>query len=136
MRIYAVVDTNVLVSALLSRHPDTAVVKVVESLLSGQVIPLYNSEIMAEYREVLHREKFGLPSEEVDSIIAHIEKTGVSSARVSSCESFPDADDIVFYEVAVSREDAYLVTGNTRHFPKSVQVVTPAEFLKILSCGG
>lgn len=135
MKIYAVIDTNVLVSALLSRHPDTAVVMVVESLFSGQVIPLYDSEIIAEYREVLHREKFGLPEEKVDNIVDHIEKTGLLSSRVSSGEVFPDADDVVFYEVAISREGAYLVTGNARHFPKSARVVTPGEFLEILGGG-
>ena len=41
-------------------------------------------------------------------------------------------DDAVFYEVALSKEDAYLVTGNTKHFPKSPIVVTPAEMLDII----
>ena len=43
-----------------------------------------------------------------------------------------DADDVVFYEVALSKEDAFLVTGNTKHFPKNPIVVTPAEMLEIL----
>ena len=38
----------------------------------------------------------------------------------------------MFYEVALSEEDAYLVTGNTKHFPKSPIVVTPAEMVKLL----
>jgi hypothetical protein len=40
--------------------------------------------------------------------------------------------DVVFYEVALSKEDAYLVTGNNKHFPQSPIVVTPAEMIKIL----
>ena len=44
----------------------------------------------------------------------------------------PDEDDAVFYEVAMSVEDAYLVTGNIRHFPKVSKVVTPAEMIKIV----
>ena len=39
---------------------------------------------------------------------------------------------VIFYEVALSKEDAYLVTGNTKHFPKKPIVVTPAEMMKIL----
>ena len=57
---------------------------------------------------------------------------GISSERVHSDEVFPDQDDVMFYEVALSKEDAYLVTGNTKHFPKTPIVVTPAEMMEIL----
>ena len=39
---------------------------------------------------------------------------------------------MVFYEVALSRDDAYVVTGNLKHFPKKPIVVTPAEMISIL----
>lgn len=45
---------------------------------------------------------------------------------------FPDPKDIVFYEVALSKEGSFLVTGNTKHFPKEPIVVTPAEMLEII----
>ena len=45
---------------------------------------------------------------------------------------FPDPKDIVFYEVTLSKEDAYLVTGNKKHFPDKPIVVTPAEMVEIL----
>jgi len=45
----------------------------------------------------------------------------------------PDEDDRVFYEVTLSKDDANLVTGNLKHFPKTPIVVTPAEMLEILS---
>ena len=44
----------------------------------------------------------------------------------------PDPKDIVFYEVALSVEASYLVTGNIKHFPKKPFVVTPAEMLQII----
>ncbi len=47
-------------------------------------------------------------------------------------DTFPDTDDRVFYEVALSKDDAYLVTGNARHFPKTRIVVSPSEMLEIL----
>ncbi len=130
MKIYAVFDTNILVSAMISKRSDTAVVMALDTLLAGEVTPLYNDEIISEYREVLHREKFHLPEALVDRIIGYIEKTGVPSVRVHSDEVFPDADDVVFYEVALSQEDSFLVTGNTKHFPKTPIVVTPLDFLK------
>jgi len=59
-------------------------------------------------------------------------QVGIHSQRVSSSEVFPDSKDVVFYEVALSKEDAYLVTGNTKHFPKTPIVVTPAEIMELL----
>ncbi len=132
MKVYAVLDTNILVSALISRRSDTAVVLTLETLLSGEVIPLYNDEILQEYNEVLHREKFHLQERLVDAIINHIRKEGIASERIHTDESFPDPTDIVFYEVALSKDDSFLVTGNIRHFPKNPIVVTPAEFLKLI----
>jgi len=130
MKVFVVFDTNILVSALISKRSDTAVVLALETLLSDDVTPLYNDEIIAEYEDVLHREKFRLPAQMVDGIIHRIQEKGISSKRIPSGETFPDADDVVFYEVALSREDSFLVTGNTKHFPKTPIVLTPLAFLK------
>lgn len=51
--ILATFDTNVLVSSLLSRRDDSAVVLVVEAMLRGEITPLYNDEILNEYGDVL-----------------------------------------------------------------------------------
>lgn len=131
--IYAVIDTNVFVSALLSRLPNTATVKLVRILFERGMCPLYNEEIIAEYQDVLHRRKFHFPSEAIDEIIKTVQDIGISSESISSDEFFPDPKDVVFYEVALSIEDAYLVTGNKKHFPKKPIVVTPAEMLEILN---
>jgi putative PIN family toxin of toxin-antitoxin system len=130
--IYAVIDTNVFVAALLSRHSNSATVLVVDTLMNHGICPLYNQEIINEYHDVLHREKFHFPSESIDAIISTVQKYGISSERIASSEYFPDPKDVVFYEVALSKDDAYLVTGNTKHFPKKPIVVTPTEMMKIL----
>ena len=57
---------------------------------------------------------------------------GIHGERVPVKEHFPDPKDVVFYEVAMSKEDAYLVTGNKKHFPNKPIVVTPAEMVEIL----
>ena len=132
MKVFAVFDTNILVSALISRRSDTALVLALETLLSGEVIPLYNDEILHEYDEVLHREKFNLPESLVDATIDQIKKDGIASERIHTEESFPDSTDIVFYEVALSKDDSFLVTGNIKHFPKNPIVVTPSEFLRLI----
>ena len=130
--IYAVIDTNVFVAALLSRHSNSATVLVVDTLMNHGICPLYNQEIINEYHDVLHREKFHFPSESIDAIISTVQKHGISSERIASSEYFPDPKDVVFYEVALSKDDAYLVTGNKKHFPKKPIVVTPTEMMKIL----
>ena len=134
--IYAVVDTNVLVSALLSRHADASTVKVVEAFQERKFKLLFNKEIFIEYYDVLFRPRLKLPEEKVQKLISQIGSEGIASNRLHSDEFFPDPKDVVFYEVALSKEDAYLVTGNTKHFPKKPIVVTPVEMLEILRSEG
>ena len=132
MKVYAVFDTNILVSAMISRKPDSAVVLALETLLSGEVTPLYNDEIIQEYTDVLHREKFHLPESLVEAVICQIKTNGIASKRITTNEVFHDPTDVVFYEVALSKKDSFLVTGNIKHFPQNPLVVTPAEFLKLI----
>ena len=130
--IYAVIDTNVLVSALITKNPEAATAKVVSLLLDNGFVPLYDADIIAEYEEVLHRSKFPILPEVADALISYIVEHGVEASRVNYDESMPDEDDRVFYEVTLSKEDSFLVTGNLNHYPTSPQVITPADFIKIL----
>lgn len=131
--IYAVVDTNVFVSALWTKNDDAATFKLVKLLQKGIFTPLYNEEILAEYREVLSRPKFKFGANAIDTIITYIKQYGIDSERTPFPEKMPDESDRVFYEVALSKDDAYLVTGNQKHFPVTPIVVTPAEMLEILA---
>ncbi len=72
------------------------------------------------------------PIESVDAILAAIAERGLVIGRTKSNEVFPDPKDVVFYEVALSKEGSRLVTGNTKHFPKSPIVVTPVELLELI----
>lgn len=130
--VYAVIDTNVLVSAILSIHPDSATVIIRDKIIDGLIIPLYNADIIEEYRNVLTRPKFHFPAELVDAVLDVILQKGFSLERTKTEEVFIDPKDVVFYEIALSKEGSYVVTGNTKHFPVSPIVVTPAEMLRIL----
>lgn len=132
MKYYAVFDTNVLVSAMITSNSDSATVKVLELVATGRIIPLYNSEIITEYYEVLHRSKFNLRENDIANMLEMLVEQGISSHRVATSEQFVDVDDVVFYEIALSKEGAYLITGNTKHFPKTPIVVTPSEMLEII----
>ena len=130
--VYAVIDTNVLVSAIFAAHPDSSTVIVRDKIMDGTIVPLYNAEIFDEYRDVLTRPKFHFPAELVDAILDVILQKGLSLERTKTEEVFTDPKDVVFYEIALSKEGAYLVTGNTKHFPATPIVVTPVELLRIL----
>lgn len=132
---YAVIDTNVLVSALLSSHDDAATVLVVGKLFSGEVIALYSDEILHEYGEVLRRTKFHFSEEAASTLLDTIKKYGERIQPTPTGEILPDMKDLPFYEVVVERRDdeAYLVTGNMKHFPVRPFIVTAKEFLDILS---
>lgn len=132
-KIYAVIDTNVLVSALfsISGHSNPSII--IRKIIDGVITPLYNEEILAEYEEVLNRDKFPFRKADIDWIISTFIDYGILLGRTAvSDEEFTDRDDIVFYEVTLSKEDSFLVTGNIKHFPKKPFIVTPAEMLAII----
>ncbi len=133
MKIYVVIDTNVIVSAML-RCPSIPS-SIVACALSGVITPLLNKEIVSEYRSVLMRPKFHLTNEIVDSVINTLEETGIYINSTKLDLNFPDPKDAVFYEVVMEkkkRDEAFLVTGNIKHFPKERFVVTPREMLEII----
>ncbi|MBQ5968850.1 MAG: putative toxin-antitoxin system toxin component, PIN family [Clostridia bacterium] len=134
---YAVIDTNVLVSALLSGNEDAATVQVIIRLLGGEIIPIYSNDITKEYREVLNRKKFGFSPDVVEYLLSAVEQYGILVEPSPTGITLPDMKDLPFYEVVLEKhtegDDAYLVTGNTKHFPVKPFVVTPRELLDILN---
>lgn len=134
MKYYAVFDTNVLVSSFLTKRTDTATAKVVDAIATGEIIPLYNQEILDEYDDVLHREKFAFSEERICKILIMIRQFGLAVNPSPTGEILVDMDDLVFYEVVMEKrdDDAYLITGNKRHFPERDYIVTPSEMVAIM----
>ena len=133
---YAVIDTNVLVSAFLKK---TSIPKQIASYaVDGKIIPALNDAILKEYREVLHRPKFNFPRDEVDTYIYDLCQRAVFLDPGDVEIWLPDPKDVVFYAVVMEArkgEDAYLVTGNLKHFPGKMFVVTPHEMLTLVETG-
>lgn len=61
-------------------------------LISGEIIPVYRSVIMNEYREVLSREKFNFDSEMVNYILSVVEKYGILVEPSPADFILPDID--------------------------------------------
>lgn len=131
MSLYAVIDTNVLVGALLSKHDDSAVAQVINLVADNVIVPLYSKDIINEYKEVLFRAKLAIDPSKANYIVDLIINRGISVEPISSNLTLIDPDDLVFYEVALTKkeEGAYLITGNKKHFPNEPMVVSASEFL-------
>ena len=121
MKKYVVIDTNVLVSALITRNENSPTVKILRFLANGNIVPVYSEEIIKEYNDVLRREKFSLPESLIINLLKDIMDNGLEITELANVdEVMPDPKDVVFYAVTLSAQDkdAFLVTGNGKHFPK------------------
>lgn len=127
MKMLTVIDTNVLVSALLSRQGGPA--RILSMVLRGDVIPCYDYRILCEYREVLERPRFGFSKGEVNALLDWIEYAGQSVLPEPVDEPFVDESDRKFYEVALYC-NSVLVTGNLKHYPPHPLVLSVPVYLE------
>jgi putative PIN family toxin of toxin-antitoxin system len=128
--IKVVIDTNVLVSALLSPNSNPA--KVLALVVNERVVTCYDSRMMLEYESVLLRKKFPFNPQDVSALLGTILQTGTAVVPEPSKTAFTDESDIKFYEVAKAT-GAYLITGNIKHFPDEPCIVQPTAFLQIVA---
>ena len=137
MNFYAVIDTNVVISAMLK--PNSIPGEIVNLVADGKIIPLFDEKILAEYTDVINRPKFKFSQERIESILSRMTSRGQFIEAKDFEDELPDPKDVIFYHVVLTaREDvdAYLVTGNLKHFPIKPFVVTPREMLDIIERDG
>ena len=132
-----VLDTNVLVSGILS--PNGPPAAVLRALLTERVTLCFDERIVSEYRDVLTRTKFSFDRDLIEELIGFLEAAGSPTLAAPLAVTLPDPWDQMFIEVAVSSNADFLVTGNLKHFPETaragVRVVSPREFLDALLAG-
>ena len=125
-----VVDTNVMVSGLLSAHGAPA--RVLDLLTTGDLQTAYDDRIAAEYRQVPARPRFGFHLEAVAHLSDYLFVEGLPLVARPLPALLPDFADQPFWEVAVEAA-APLITGNLKHFPAKVctgiEVLAPATFI-------
>lgn len=129
---FVVLDTNVLVSAMISHLDHGHPASLLRRLVRREFVPVYSRAIMEEYEEVLRRKKFGFCSEDVDAVLSMLRLYGMCEERLRGMTGLPlcsEPDDQVFYDL-VHSTDSLLITGNTKHFPVENRVCTPAAFDK------
>lgn len=132
-----VLDTNVLVSGLL--NPDGKPGRVVDLFLAGEITLLIDDRILAEYRAVLQRPKFGFDAGDVADVLGAIQAESLRVAAAPLELSLPDESDLPFLEVALAGDADVLVTGNVRHFkvPREtpLAIESPSDFVRRWTAG-
>ena len=133
IKAFAVLDTNVLVSAVISSsgYP----YDILRLIQSGNVIPIYDERMLNEYKEVFHYDKLKISEETFQQTFTLILKSGLLIQDVETTKAqLLDQSDIPFFEVKESSEefDSVLVTGNLKHYPEQRDIITPKEFILLL----
>lgn len=135
--IRAVIDTNILLSALRSRNGASH--EILSRLVKREFELIVGNTVLAEYDEILKREgpSFGIPVATVDRFLDAL-CAGSSYFSTSSFwkPALPDPDDEAFAQLALEAKVGYLITCNQRHFPPdrlpALRIVSPKEFLQVL----
>jgi uncharacterized protein len=109
-----VLDTNVLVSGLISPHGPPG--RLVDMVVGGSLAILVDDRILREYAEVLTRPRFGFDRATALQFVALLAEAAERVDASHVAISLPDSDDAPFLEVAVAGSADVLVTGNARHF--------------------
>jgi putative PIN family toxin of toxin-antitoxin system len=128
-----VIDTNVLVSALLKDNSPPAFILAL--IREGMITACLSKDILEEYREVFKRDKFHIVKNEASQLITLLRKKALlvePKARITVITD--DPDDNMFLECAVEAGADFLITGNKKHFPfrsyQNTLIVSPKEFIE------
>jgi len=124
----AVINTNVLVSALISANGTPA--KILSTLLNDKITILYDNRIIFEYLKVLSRNIFKFDDEIKNELIVYIHHKGEYINADYLSVRFEDESDKKFYEVYKTGIADFLITGNKKHFPKEKEIIAPKEFFE------
>lgn len=129
--IKVVIDTNVIISGLLSPYGLSA--EIIRMFIRGDVELYVDPRIMAEYEEVLRRPKFGFDKRQVGFFMDFIRHAAIFVTAAHIDIPMKDQDDKPFLEVASASGAFCIITGNVKHYPsknlKSLKILTPKKFL-------
>jgi len=128
-----VLDTNILISACLK--PEGMEARVTAMAAAGDLEACVTDEILAEYKDVLGREKFRALRNTSDALLRALAQTTVHVVGGTPIMASSDDDDNRFLECAAASGAAFLITGNLRHYPPTwgcTQIVNARGFFDSL----
>ena len=121
-----VLDTNVLVSGLISPHGNPATI--IRMILAKKVRIILDSRVFQEYESVLKRPKVGFSPDDIQALLSFFKHEGMWIVPPPVLNNLPDPSDRPFFELA-HHTIVPLITGNVRHFPEGIIAITPAEYI-------
>lgn len=134
-----VVDTNVIVSAVITDQPQSPTCLILDGMLAGRFTFLLSTELLSEYRRVLLRPKIqklhGLDEGEVDAILTEIVVNGVMRETLKVSRRAPEKGDDHLWALISIQPGTMLVTGDKpliKNPPDFTTVLSPREFLELL----
>jgi predicted nucleic acid-binding protein len=132
-----VIDTNVVVSALLSADGPCA--RVLDGIIEGRAEMVYDSRVLAEYRDVLCRPRLRLKPRDGMRFLESLRgQVLVTADRIA--EGGPDPDGRKFVEVALMVPERTIVTGYLADYPEDllhgVRLLTPVQALAEMAAKG
>jgi uncharacterized protein len=132
--IRAVIDTNVVVSALM--NSEGAPASILKQGLLRNFRWYLSPAVLAEYSEVLPRARLKLNQHQISELLRVLKRTVVIVTPRKRVQIATDSDDDKIIECALAGRADFIVTGNTRHFPprfQDIQTVSPRSFIEILA---
>ncbi len=125
-----VLDTNILISACWTPSGNEA--RTVDLAITGAFTACVSKEVLAEYRDVLFRDKFAALRPRAEAMLQSIELRSLFVASTSPVHAASDEDDNRLLECAAGAGASYLVTGNLKHYPAEwgvTKIVNARQFL-------
>jgi putative PIN family toxin of toxin-antitoxin system len=127
-----VLDTNIIVSGLWSDNSKPAII--LNMALDGKFALFISQEVLIEYERVLRKDKFKhkFSPDMINLVLSFIKGTAEKQNPPQSYfPEFIDETDRKFYDLAKTA-NAYLITGNIKHYPQDAKIITSADFIKII----
>lgn len=133
--IRVVLDTNVLVSAVISPNGPNA--RMFDLVSGGTVRPYLSDAVLAEYYDVFNRKHLNhLDKRRIARLRGLLEALGVKVKSPGRLNISSDEKDNRVYECAVAAKAHYIVTENTEDFPKPykyTRIVNARQLLKLVN---
>lgn len=135
--IRVVIDTNVIVSAIIARKPSPPLY-IWKALLAQNIVLVTSVEILAEVEEVLNRDSLvklhGRSSEDIRNLLAQVAKLSVIVPLLSIPTVCRDPNDDVFLACAISGSADYIISGDKDLLElknyEGIEILSPGNFVE------
>ena len=136
MRLW-IIDTNVVVSGLISPATDSPTARILEDMLTGQLVFVLSPALLAEYRAVLLRpnitKRHGLAEPEVDQILIELTANAKwSQPDQDDAHVAPDNGDAHLWALLTMHPEASLITGDRRLIQNprpGSKIISPSDYV-------